>query len=80
VPKLDGQKVTFEDPATLPFSLPTNLEEVTAEWFTKVLRHRGMVPDGVSVTSLTQKGARLTSVSAASPAFCPSMLICPLAA
>jgi hypothetical protein len=57
VPRHDGQRVAFEDPAALPFDLPRSLEDVTAGWFTQLLHHRGMIPDGVSVARLTQKGA-----------------------
>ena len=57
MPQHDGQRIAFEDPAALPFDLPRSLEDVTAGWFTQLLRHRGMIPDGVSVARLTQKGA-----------------------
>ena len=37
----------FEDPKTLPFKLPASLDDIDADWFEALLRHRGMIPDDV---------------------------------
>jgi hypothetical protein len=57
----NGTIEEYEDPATLPFSLPASLEDVTAEWMTQLLQYRGMIPADVTVTSLTQKGVGMTA-------------------
>jgi hypothetical protein len=61
VPNLDGQNITYEDPASLPFPLPASLEDVTAEWMTQLLQYRGMIPADVTVTSIEKKGVGMTA-------------------
>ena len=55
------QSVTFEDPASLPFELPAGLDDVTAEFMTQLLQHRGMLNGSTTVTAIVKKGVGMTA-------------------
>ena len=53
--------ITFEDPRTLPFSLPSGVDEVDAKWMQDLLRYRGTIPESCRVTSIEKKDVGMTA-------------------
>ncbi len=50
-----------EDASSLPFTLPSSLDDVDAAWMDKLLRHRGLVAGKAKVLSIEKKDVGLTA-------------------
>ena len=50
-----------EDVSSLPFTLPSSLDDVDAAWMDKLLRHRGLVAGKAKVLSVEKKDVGLTA-------------------
>lgn len=59
--EFDPQNCPYEHPDTLPFGMPAGLDDVDDTWMTALLRHRGMIPAGGTVTSIEKTGVGLTA-------------------
>ena len=57
----DPQSCPYEHPDTLPFGMPAGLDDVDDKWMQALLKHRGMIPAGATVTSITKTGVGMTA-------------------